>query len=68
MELEKLLVNGKITGLYQGNMSHQTLQTTEMNFQNTVPLYSTFVRLQEYEKVGILLVEVYYKRVGESVI
>ena len=37
MELEKLLVNGKITGLYQENMSQtlnqQTFQTTEWTYK-----------------------------------
>ena len=37
-------------------------------YGKTPPERDTFVRLQEYEKVGILLVEVYYKSVGESVI
>ena len=37
-------------------------------YGKTPPERDTFVRLKEYEKVGILLIEVYYKRVGESVI
>ena len=45
MEHVKLLVNSKITGLCQGNKTYfsqalnQTLQTTEMNSENTVRLY-----------------------------
>lgn len=38
MELEKFLENGKITGLYQGNVSQILNQQRqkEMNLQNTV--------------------------------
>ena len=45
MELVKLLMNSKITGLCQRNKTYfsqalnQTLQTTEMNSENTVRLY-----------------------------
>ena len=45
MELVQLLVNSKITGLCQGNKTYffqalnQTLQTTEMNSENTVRVY-----------------------------
>ena len=45
MELVQLLVNSKITGLCQWNKTYffqalnQTLQTTEMNSENTVRVY-----------------------------